>query len=63
MRHSIAAPRCTNVVLREPKRLAGSHANLRLDQIDARHHLRHRVLDLNARIHLDEVEIARSDRQ
>jgi hypothetical protein len=33
-------------------------ANLCLDDIDAGVHLRHRMLDLNTRIHLDEVEPA-----
>jgi len=35
--------------------LASRHADLRLDQIDASDHLRHRVLHLDARVDLDEV--------
>ncbi len=33
-------------------------SNLRLHQVDAGNHLRHGMLDLNARIHLDEVPLA-----
>ena len=36
--------------------LAGGNAYLRLDQIHACNQLGHRMLHLNARIHLDEVE-------
>ena len=39
--------------------LAGREANLRFDEIDLRHHFRDGMLDLNARVHLDEVEIRR----
>ena len=31
------------------------HLNLRAHEVDARHHFRHRMLHLNARIHLDEI--------
>ncbi len=48
-----------NVLLLERQRLAGGDANLRLDQVDAGDHLGHRMLDLNAGVHFDEVEIAR----
>ena len=34
---------------------AGSHSNLRFHQIYSGHHLRHRMLHLNARIHLNEI--------
>ena len=37
---------------------AGGNADLRLDQVDAGYHLGHRVLDLDARIDLDEVKAA-----
>src|SRR5262249_23748077 len=32
-------------------------ANLRLDQVYVGDHLRHRMLDLDARVHLDEIEL------
>ena len=38
------------------QRLAGRDADLLLDQVDAGDHLGHRVLDLDARVHLHEVE-------
>ena len=44
------------VGLRPRQWLAGSHAQLGVDQIDAGHHLGHRVLDLKPGIHLEEVE-------
>ncbi len=47
-----------DVLLREPERLARGDTQLRRDQIDARDHLRHRVLDLQPRVHLEEVEVA-----
>ncbi len=58
MRHSIAAPRCWTSSCVNHKRLAGGHADLRFDQVDARHHFRHRMLDLNAGVDFDEVKIA-----
>ena len=59
MRHSMAAPLLADVLLPERQLLARRHANLRLDQVDAGDHLRHRMLDLDAGVHLDEVEVAR----
>src|SRR6185369_12421152 len=47
-----------DVVLRPLQALATRDAQLRLDDVDARDLLGHRVLDLHARIHLDEVELA-----
>jgi hypothetical protein len=47
-----------HVVLRPWQALAGREPQLRLDQVDAGHDLRDRMLDLDARIHLDEVELA-----
>ena len=38
--------------------LAQRNPQLRLHQIDAGNHLRHRMLHLDARVHLDEVELA-----
>ena len=56
---SIAAPSKVHVrLVRRSRRLAGGDANLLLDQIDPRDHLRHGVLDLESRVHLEEVEIA-----
>ena len=46
-----------DVVLRERQRLAGGDADLRLDQVDAGDHLGHRMLDLDAGVDLDEVEV------
>ncbi len=58
MRHSIAQPALHDVLLGEGQGLARGHQDLRLDQVDARDHLRHRVLDLDAGVHLDEVIVA-----
>jgi hypothetical protein len=44
--------------LRDRQRLARRHADLLLHQVHARHQLRHRMLDLDARVHLHEVEAA-----
>ena len=46
-----------DVVLRPRQALAAGDAQLRLDDVDARDLLGHRVLDLHARVHLDEVEL------
>ena len=43
---------------RDAQLLAGRHADLLLHQIHAGDHLRHRVLDLDARVHFHEVERA-----
>ena len=37
--------------------LAGGDADLLRDEVEAGHHLGHRVLDLHARVHLEEVEL------
>ena len=58
MRHSIAWPRIWIVALRERQLLAGGHADLHLHDVDAGHHLGHRMLDLHAGVHLDEIELA-----
>ena len=42
--------------LRERQRLAGGHADHQLDQVEARDGLGHRMLDLQPRVHLEEVE-------
>ena len=46
------------VALRERQVLARRDTKLGLDDVDAGHELRHRMLDLQPRIHLDEVEPA-----
>ncbi len=38
--------------------LAGGDADLLEDQVDVGDHLGHRMLDLDARVHLDEIELA-----
>ncbi len=53
----MAWPRVCDVLLRKRQRLARGHADLRLDQVDAGHHLGDRVLDLDPGVHLDEVEV------
>ena len=57
MRHSIAAPRLDDVGLLERQRLAGGDADLRFDQVDAGDQLGHGMLDLDAGVDLDEVEV------
>ena len=44
--------------LKERQRLAAGDAQLPLHQINPHHEFRNRVLDLNARVHLEEVELA-----
>ena len=46
-----------DLVLREGERLAGGDPDLLLDEVDARDHLGHGMLDLDPRIDLDEVEV------
>src|SRR5204862_1180330 len=47
-----------DVFLPERELLAGGDPDLLLHEIDAGHHLRHRMLDLDPRIHLDEMKLA-----
>src|SRR5689334_16630120 len=47
-----------DLALRERQLLAGRDADLHLHDVDAGHELGHRVLDLHAGVHLDEVELA-----
>ena len=47
-----------DVLLGEVERRAGGDLDLLAHQVDAGDHLGHRVLDLQARVHLDEVELA-----
>ena len=51
----VAAPH--DVALPEAQLLAGGDADLLLHDVDAGDHLGHRVLDLDARVHLDEEEL------
>ena len=46
-----------HVLLRERERLARGDAQLLLDEVDAGDELGHRVLDLQAGVHLDEEEL------
>ena len=48
-----------DVLLGERQRLATGDVNLAVDQVDSRHELRDAVLDLQAGIHLQEVELLR----
>ena len=57
MRHSIAQPfRATSVWLKA-RGLAGGNSDLLLHQIDAGDQLGDRMLDLEPRVHLQEVEV------
>src|SRR5258708_7714703 len=47
-----------DVLLPHRQPLAGGDADLLLDDVDTGDHLGHRMLDLDACIHLDEVELA-----
>ena len=46
------------VVLKERQRFTGGHPQLPLHEVQARYQLRHRVLHLQTRIHLQEIEVA-----
>ncbi len=53
----------THIILRKTELFAIGDADHLLDEIEAGHHLGHRMLDLQPRVHLEEVEaLARSDR-
>ena len=54
----MAWPENVTSLLRERQRRAGGDADLLDDEVDAGDHLGHRMLDLQARVHLDEVELA-----
>ncbi len=47
-----------DVLLRERQLLAGRDADHQLDEVETGDHLGHRVLDLQPRVHLEEVEVA-----
>ncbi len=57
MRHSMAWP-WNLTFLRQREIGAGADADLLENEVDIGDHLGHRMLDLDARIHLDEVELA-----
>ena len=46
----------TDIILLQPERFAGSDPEHFFDQVDAGHELRHRVFDLQAGVHLEEME-------
>ena len=48
--------RAATAILRPGQRLARGHPQLRVHEVDAGHHLGHRMLHLQARVHLEEVE-------
>ena len=56
--HLDGMPRNRHVLLGELQRLAGRHPKLLLDQVQARHQLGHRVLHLQAGVHLQVEELA-----
>ena len=58
MRHSMLAPRCDDLVLPPRQGLAGRHPQLGDHEVEARHLLGHRMLHLEPRVHLEEVELA-----
>ena len=45
-----------HIILSKAERLAFRHANLIAHDVGERDHLSHRMLDLNARVHLHEIE-------
>ncbi len=58
MRHSMAWPRISSLAGRMVlERLTGRDAQLGLDEVDAGDDFGHRMLNLDARVHLDEVEL------
>ena len=58
MRHSIEWPSSLHRLLGEGQGLAVRDAELLGDEVEARHHLGHAVLDLQAGVHLQEPEVA-----
>ena len=52
-----------NVVLRDRQRLAGGDADHLLDQVDAGDEFGHRMLDLQPRVHLKEIEVPVASRR
>ena len=58
MRHSMAWPRWRSSSWRKGSGCAGRHAELQLHQVDPGHELGDGMLHLQARVHLQEVEVA-----
>ena len=59
MRHSMAWPRISTGAAHDVRQLlARGNQDLALHQVDAGDELRNRMLHLDARVHLDEVEVA-----
>ena len=58
MRHSIAWPRRTTSSCRERERLACGDPDLLADEVEPGHELGDGVLDLDARVHLEEEVLA-----
>ncbi len=58
MRHSMAWPSNLMSLCLKREVVAGGDADLLEDQVDVGDHLGHRMLDLDARVHLDEIELA-----
>jgi len=52
-----------NIALTQTQRLAGGNPNLLPDDIDAVDHLGHRVLDLDPRVHLHEIDVGAADQK
>ena len=46
-----------NIVLSRRQRLTSGHSQLPFHQVQPGHHFRHRVLDLKASVHLQEIKI------
>ena len=60
IRHSIAWPRKLHGPrVGEVDLLSRGRADLELHEVEPRHHLGHGVLDLHARVHLEEVDVLR----
>ena len=57
MRHSMAQPSRQRFAARQAQALARGDRDLRGDDVDAGHRLGHRVLHLDARVHLEEEEL------
>ena len=60
MRHSMACPRMRTSSCAERKLLSRGDANLQVHQVQSRDQFRHRMLDLQPRIHFQEIEILRA---
>ena len=52
------SPTLGDGLLGKPDRLSGRHPELQRYEVESRHHLGDRMLDLQPRVHLEEVELA-----